>query len=119
MLMNEGSLLDGCYSRDKDLTMPTSAHLGLDDVVTCKMESKDPQQRCVVRRETGGRRAEGMTGVAARLAHNFARHPRLPHARRKHKIFFAGKGSSGVRVTMQKLFENHPDFYFPHDLTHR
>ena len=38
---------------------------------------------------------------------------------RRHTIFFAGKGSSGVRVTMQRLFEHHPDFYFPHDMTHR
>jgi hypothetical protein len=45
MLLNEGSLLDGCYSREKDITMPTSAHIGLKEVVTCSMQNREPEQR--------------------------------------------------------------------------
>lgn len=45
MLLNEGSTLDGCYNRSKDLTMPTSAHIGLGKTLHCTKQQPDPARR--------------------------------------------------------------------------
>ena len=137
-LMNEGSTTHGCYSREKDITIPTSAQIGRTSsgnaAVAANMneyaidskpsqESTSEEQQAKAIAVDGAWSADASAATATGVVReepkksssgckDYHRH------RRKWLVFYSGVDSNSVRDWVHKLFDNDPDFYLPQHLSH-